>query len=137
MAWARLEGEEAGACDQPGLRVCMLVTDIEGSSGSQGPGRALPVVRVGLQADGGVTSEGAVRALLWGLRSSGGGGASWWAGAGWGWCLLPPPSQGTHCPCTLGSPALWSSSSGSPVCPQPRLLHCFLHFSETLGDPVG
>ena len=48
MAWARLEGEEAGACGQPGLRVCMLVTDSEGSSGSQGPGRALPVVRVGL-----------------------------------------------------------------------------------------
>ena len=42
------------------LRVCTLVTDSEGNSGSQGPGRAFPVVRVELQVDGSVTREGAV-----------------------------------------------------------------------------
>lgn len=47
------------------LRVCTLVTDSEGNSGSQDPRRAFPVVLVELQVDGSVTREGAVRAL-WG-----------------------------------------------------------------------
>ena len=45
------------------LRVRTLVTDSEGNSGSQGPGRAFPVVHVELQVDGSVTREGAVRVL--------------------------------------------------------------------------
>ena len=45
------------------LRVRTLVTDREGNSGSQGPGRAFPVVHVELQVDGSVTREGAVRVL--------------------------------------------------------------------------
>jgi len=55
------------------LRVCTLVTDSEGNSGSQGPGSAFPVVRVELQVDGSVTREGAGRAL-WGPRHCGPGG---------------------------------------------------------------
>lgn len=61
------------------LRVCTLVTDSEGNSGSQGPGSAFPVVRVELQVDGSVTREGAGRAL-WGPRHCGPG------------CLLVPPA---------------------------------------------